>query len=117
MMKRFIPVFILLMIFSVPAYAISSDNLYAIYERRGSGFIEIFCKGNEVTVRFHADSSMHTAHGIIRGNKAVVAFDGEDEDEAELTFGKLQNGLVESIEVECDYASLNGTYRAYHGHM
>ena len=116
-MKRFIPAFVLLMIFSVPAFAVSSDNLCAIYERRDSDFIEIFCKGNELTVRFHADGSKNTANGVIRGNKAVVTFEGEDGDGAELIFGELQNGLVESIEVECDYASLNGTYRAYHGHM
>lgn len=98
MMKRFIPAFILLLMFSVPAYAISSDNLCAIYERRDSGFIEIFCKGNDLTVRFHADGSRNTAHGIIRGNQAVVAFEGEYEDEAVLTLGNFRTDLLRPSE-------------------
>ena len=100
-----------------PARQVNSGHFYAIYEREDTAYMEISGDGTEMTVKFHDHGREWEGEGTIEGQQLVL-MDDED-DELILTFEKWKGGLITVIEVKGneELDLLDGTYKAYEGHM
>ncbi len=119
MIKRLIYAFAIMFMLSVPAFALSSENFWAIYDN-DKGYMQVIVKGSEIKVNFSVSKIKRECYGTIKGNRAVLYLEDEEDAKVTLTFGELEDGMIETITVKGNqkFGKIpDGVYRAYHGHM
>lgn len=119
MIKRLLFALAVLFMLSVPALALSSANFWAIYDNE-NGYMQVIVKGSEIKVNFNVSKIKYECYGTIKGNRAVLYLEDEEDAKVTLTFGELEDGMIETITVKGNQEFgkiLDGVYRAYHGHM
>ncbi len=100
-----------------PAKQVNSDHFYAIYEREDTAFMEINGDSTDMTVKFSDHGREWEGEGTIKGQKLVLTDD--EGDGVTLTFKKWKDGLITVIEAKGneELDILDGTYKAYQGHL
>ncbi len=106
---------------NVQSRKVTSENLYSIYERDDGPFMEVNADDSYAEVRFSAGGGFQwESSGTIEGSKLVLTDEEDEDSKLTLTFSKWKKNLVTVITVKGNSAfgnRLDGTYKAYEGHM